>query len=89
MESLLAEEKENFQEIKEHEVVKGTVVQVDHNEAYVDIGYKQEIPIPKNELVYPAPESAADVVKVGDELEVKVTEIDRQGRVNLSHKVLL
>ena len=30
-----------------------------------------------------------DVVNIGDELEVKVTEIDRQGRVNLSHKVLL
>lgn len=30
-----------------------------------------------------------DVVNIGDELEVKVTEIDKQGRVNLSHKVLL
>ena len=30
-----------------------------------------------------------DVVQVGDELEVKVIEIDKQGRVNLSHKVLL
>ena len=30
-----------------------------------------------------------DVVNVGDTLEVKVVEIDKQGRVNLSHKVLL
>lgn len=30
-----------------------------------------------------------DVVKVGDELDVRVTEIDRQGRINVSHKVLL
>ncbi|MCX7779323.1 MAG: polyribonucleotide nucleotidyltransferase [Negativicutes bacterium] len=30
-----------------------------------------------------------DVVKVGDEILVKVTEIDRQGRVNLSRKELL
>ena len=30
-----------------------------------------------------------DVVKIGDELTVKVIEIDKQGRVNLSHKVLL
>ena len=30
-----------------------------------------------------------DVVKVGDEIMVKVTEIDRQGRVNLSRKELL
>lgn len=30
-----------------------------------------------------------DVVKVGDEIMVKVTEIDRQGRINLSRKELL
>lgn len=30
-----------------------------------------------------------DVVKIGDELLVKVTEIDKQGRVNLSRKVVL
>ncbi|MBP2628820.1 MAG: Polyribonucleotide nucleotidyltransferase, partial [Firmicutes bacterium] len=29
------------------------------------------------------------VVKVGDEILVKVTEIDRQGRINLSRKELL
>ena len=27
-----------------------------------------------------------DVVSVGDEVLVKVTEIDKQGRINLSHK---
>ena len=30
-----------------------------------------------------------DVVKIGDEVMVKVTEIDRQGRINLSRKELL
>ena len=30
-----------------------------------------------------------DVVKIGDEITVKVTEIDRQGRVNLSRSILL
>ncbi|MEN6325338.1 MAG: polyribonucleotide nucleotidyltransferase [Syntrophomonas sp.] len=30
-----------------------------------------------------------DVVDIGDKIEVKVTEIDRQGRVNLSHKAVL
>ena len=48
------------------DIVEGTVVQVNHNEAFVDIGYKQEIPVPKRELAYPEPESAMDVVKVGD-----------------------
>lgn len=30
-----------------------------------------------------------DVLKIGDTLNVKVTEIDKQGRVNASHKVLI
>ena len=30
-----------------------------------------------------------DIVKLGDKIEVKVTEIDRQGRVNLSRKAVL
>lgn len=29
-----------------------------------------------------------DVLKIGDTIEVKITEIDKQGRVNASHKVL-
>ena len=54
------------------DIVEGTVVQVNHNEAFVDIGYKQEIPVPKRELAYPEPESAEDIVKVGDKIEVYV-----------------
>ena len=34
-------------------------------------------------------EKVEDYVKEGDELDVKVVEIDQKGRVNLSHKVLL
>ncbi len=34
-------------------------------------------------------EKVTDVVKIGDQIEVKVTEIDRQGRVNLSRKAVL
>ncbi|MBN2221627.1 MAG: S1 RNA-binding domain-containing protein, partial [Vallitaleaceae bacterium] len=30
-----------------------------------------------------------DVVKVGDEIVVKVVEIDQQGRINLSRKAVL
>jgi small subunit ribosomal protein S1/4-hydroxy-3-methylbut-2-enyl diphosphate reductase len=54
------------------DIVPGTVVQVNHSEAFVDIGYKQEIPVPKKELAYPEPESAEDVVKVGDKIEVYI-----------------
>ncbi len=31
----------------------------------------------------------ADVLKENDEIEVKLTDIDKQGRLNLSRKVLL
>ena len=82
METLL--EEESLQEIKEHEVVKGTVVLVNHNEAFVDIGYKAEIAIPKSELAYPAPESAADVVKEGDVIEVYVVSMGGENGVLLS-----
>ena len=54
------------------DIVEGTVVQVNSNEAFVDIGYKQEIPVPKRELAFPEPESAEDVVKVGDKIEVYI-----------------
>ena len=72
MEELLAEESKSLDNIQPGSVVKGTVVQVSRDGAYVDIGYKQEIEIPKRELAYPAPESAEDVVKVGDEIDVYI-----------------
>ena len=72
MKTLLEESESSMQEPIEHEIVKGTVVKVTHDEAFVDIHYKQEIPIPKRELAYPTPNSAEDVVKVGDEIEVYV-----------------
>ncbi|EFM24183.1 polyribonucleotide nucleotidyltransferase [Selenomonas sp. oral taxon 149] len=34
-------------------------------------------------------ENIEDVVHIGDQLEVKVVEIDEKGRINVSHKVLL
>lgn len=66
------DESESFKEIHEHEVVEGTVVLVNREEAYVDIGYKQEIAIPKKELAVPEPDSAEDVVKQGDVIKVYI-----------------
>ncbi len=68
----LLEESGSIQNIREHEIVEGTVVQVKREEAYVDIGYKQEIAIPKKELAVPEPDSAEDVVKVGDKIKVYI-----------------
>lgn len=72
MKTLLEEAEGAIQEPREHEVVRGKVVLVNHNEAFIDIGYKQEIPVPKKELAFPEPDSAEDVVKVGDEIDVYI-----------------
>lgn len=66
------DESADIQKIREHEVVEGTVVLVNRDEAYVDIGYKQEIAIPKKELASPEPDSAEDVVKTGDKIRVYI-----------------
>lgn len=73
MEELLAQQ--DVPELQERTVVTGEVVQVSRDEAYVDIGYKQEIPIPKKELAYPEPASAEDVVKVGDKIDVYIVSL--------------
>ena len=82
MASLLAEE--SMKEFNPHEVIEGTVVLVNRDEAYVDIGYKTEIPIAKKELAYPEPEAATDVVKVGDEINVYVVALGGENGLILS-----
>ncbi|MDE5755376.1 MAG: S1 RNA-binding domain-containing protein, partial [Oscillospiraceae bacterium] len=42
-----------------------------------------------SQLDNPRVERVEDVVQIGDEIIVKVTEIDRQGRINLSRKEAL
>lgn len=66
------DESENFKDLQPGMVVEGTVVLVNREEAYVDIGYKQEIAIPKKELASPEPDSAEDVVKSGDVIRVYI-----------------
>lgn len=82
MASLLAEE--SMKEFSPHEVIEGTVVLVNRDEAYVDIGYKTEIPIAKKELAYPEPEAATDVVKVGDKINVYVVALGGENGLILS-----
>ena len=74
----------DLNDIKAGDIVEGTVVQVNRNEAFVDIGYKQEIPVPKRELAYPEPESAEDVVKVGDKIEVYIQSLGGENGGTLS-----
>ena len=70
-------------------VYKGKVTRLMNFGAFVEVLPGKEGLCHISQLAKERVEKVEDVVKVGDELEVKVTEIDRQGRVNLSHKVLL
>ncbi|MEM4410014.1 MAG: S1 RNA-binding domain-containing protein [Candidatus Caldarchaeum sp.] len=56
------------------EIIKATVIQVDKDRAFVDLGMKSEGVIPLDELAHSKPEDAREVVKVGDEIRVKVME---------------
>ncbi len=74
-------------EFKEGDIVAGTVVRVDPDEALIDIGYKSEGVIPANELSIRNSANPADVVSVGDEIEALVLQKeDESGRLVLSKK---
>ena len=57
--------------------------------AFVEILPGKEGLVHISQLARERVEKVEDVVSVGDEIMVKVTEIDRQGRINLSRKDLL
>jgi small subunit ribosomal protein S1 len=69
------------------DIVKGTVVRIDHDEVLLDIGYKTEGVIPTRELSIRKDVDPDDVVKLGDEIEaLVVTKEDKEGRLILSKK---
>jgi (E)-4-hydroxy-3-methyl-but-2-enyl pyrophosphate reductase len=53
-------------------VVKGTIISVNDKEAYVNIGYKSDGYLPKEEVTKDNSLRLQDIIKVGDEVEVKV-----------------
>lgn len=63
---------QSFRSFERGEIIRATVVQVDREGALVDVGTKTEVRIPLQELSAEQISSAEDVVKVGDEIEVKV-----------------
>ncbi|MEE2645807.1 MAG: 30S ribosomal protein S1 [Actinomycetota bacterium] len=69
------------------QLVEGTVVRVDKDEALLDIGYKSEGVIPARELSIRNGVNPADIVSMGEKLEaVVVTLEDKDGRLILSKK---
>ncbi len=76
---------ESFKTIRSGEIVKGTVIAVKENEIVLNIGYKADGIIQKNEYTNDAQAVLADLVKVGDELEAKIIKVnDGEGQVQLS-----
>ncbi|GMK46242.1 30S ribosomal protein S1 [Paenibacillus glycanilyticus] len=67
---------DNFVSLKKGDTVKGTIIKIDDNQAYVSLGYKYDGVIPVRELSAVQLDNANDAVQVGQEVELKVVSID-------------
>ena len=76
-------------EITVGEVFVGTVVRIINIGAFVELLPGREGLCHISQLDRRRVEKVEDVVNIGDKLEVKVTEIDDKGRINVSHSALL
>lgn len=76
-------------EVKVGEVYLGKVVRIEKFGAFVNLIKGKDGLVHISQLANDRVNKVEDVVKLGDEILVKVTEIDKQGRVNLSRKTML
>ncbi|MBQ9479272.1 MAG: polyribonucleotide nucleotidyltransferase, partial [Selenomonadaceae bacterium] len=76
-------------EITVGEVFNATVVRIINIGAFVELLPGREALCHISQLDRRRVEKVEDVVNIGDKLEVKVTEIDDKGRINVSHSALL
>jgi 4-hydroxy-3-methylbut-2-enyl diphosphate reductase len=73
--------------IRNGQIITGSVVQIVDGEVCVNIGYKADGFIPRNEFSTDPDADPAALVKVGDEIEVEVLKVnDGEGNVLLSRK---
>jgi small subunit ribosomal protein S1 len=88
-ETLNQEAMDNFVSLKKGDTVKGTIVKIEDNQAFVSLGYKYDGVIPLRELSSVQLENAADAVQVGQEVELKVVSIDdEKEKLILSKKLI-
>ena len=74
-------------EVEDGQLVAGTVVKVDREEALLDIGFKSEGVIPRRELSLRNDVAVDELVNVGDQIEALVIQKeDKDGRLILSKK---
>lgn len=76
-------------EVEVGKVYIGKVTRLMNFGAFVEVLPGKEGLVHISQLALERVEKVEDVVKEGDEVAVKVTEIDRQGRINLSRKEVL
>ena len=76
-------------EVKVGEVYEGTVRRIEKFGAFVEITKGKDGLVHISEIAKERIKQVEDVLALGDKVKVKVIEIDRQGRINLSRKVLL
>ncbi|TMW73254.1 polyribonucleotide nucleotidyltransferase [Alteribacter natronophilus] len=76
-------------EVQVGETYLGKVKRIEKFGAFVELFKGKDGLVHISQLANERVGKVEDVVKIGDEVLVKVTEIDNQGRVNLSRKVLL
>ena len=80
---------ESFKTIRTGEVVEGTVIDVKPDEIILNIGYKADGIISRNEYTNGPNTDLTTVVSVGDTMEAKVVKVnDGEGQVLLSYKRL-
>ncbi len=78
---------ESFKTIHNGEVVEGTVIDVKEDEIILNIGFKADGVITKNEYTDEPNVDLRDLVHVNDKMEAKVIKFnDRDGQVFLSYK---
>ncbi len=76
-------------DVEAGEVYTGKVTRVERYGAFVEVLPGKEGLLHISHLDHHRVEKTEDVVKLGDEIEVKVLDIDDKGRINLSRKALL
>lgn len=88
-ENIMEEYEKSFKSLYPGETVKGTVISLNDEEVIVNIGYKADGIIKKEDLTWDMDLKVSDLVKIGDEIEVKVVSInDGEGNVVLSKKLV-
>ncbi|WP_332630635.1 polyribonucleotide nucleotidyltransferase [Halalkalibacter flavus] len=76
-------------EVEVGQTYLGKVKRIEKFGAFVELFKGKDGLVHISQLAEERVEKVEDVVKLGDEILVRVTEIDNQGRVNLSRKVIL